>query len=673
MPVTLPIIGRLGWGGILNSAISNIDTRVATAEDEITTGRLSESGLSATFASRQVLHNNLGYYTTGAGIADEASAFVLALADTADYGVLEVPQPAVAYRMASTVTLSRPVKIVGAELPKLIVDIPDADGATPVFDITADDVTIEGLWFSGEGKTGTPTGNRYLVRALGTSDVDRILRPKVTGCRFTDLLTNWYAGTLPATTAVVHGFYCDFVTGPQFNDNDVDSMSGAACFYRRTRRSRMLHNDVVDTGWYSLHLDGGNVRFEVAHNSVENTLADGVYWGALIDVMGQNANAYGSDVHGRIHHNYLAGKSGYGNDGAVRLSSSAHVEVDNNTFDGIGNLSCVSVHMRQSSGNTNGAAPKHIRIHHNHAIASGAGQCFVLAQNGQTGLSGGIGPIGSAEGLAINDNTLENVDASNYFACLAQINGQNGGWSAIRVSGNVGKGNPQSVGSLEGGFVSVLGNPDGLVFDVRVEGNNLTFDDMAGGAASSSADSGVQFGPYVSSASARSNRLRGFYYGTRALSNTGPAIDIYDNDFASSVSLDVLMDASVVATSRKMARAMGIFLATPTGSGGTTVTAGAGTPEGSQTASPGSVHYDQTNGVSYFKWTGSGATGWAANGVPARTAAQIQAASDPVNTIGKTAGRMIYDTSNTRVLFASGTTATSAWKDGAGTTVYTPA
>ena len=50
MPVTLPIIGRLGWGGILNSAISNIDTRVATAEDEITTGRLSESGLSATIA-----------------------------------------------------------------------------------------------------------------------------------------------------------------------------------------------------------------------------------------------------------------------------------------------------------------------------------------------------------------------------------------------------------------------------------------------------------------------------------------------------------------------------------------------------------------------------------------------------------------------------------------------
>lgn len=48
------------------------------------------------------------------------------------------------------------------------------------------------------------------------------------------------------------------------------------------------------------------------------------------------------------------------------------------------------------------------------------------------------------------------------------------------------------------------------------------------------------------------------------------------------------------------------------GDGGPSVSSGAGDPEGSVTAEPGSL-YLRTNGTLYIKATGSGDTGWRAN------------------------------------------------------------
>lgn len=55
------------------------------------------------------------------------------------------------------------------------------------------------------------------------------------------------------------------------------------------------------------------------------------------------------------------------------------------------------------------------------------------------------------------------------------------------------------------------------------------------------------------------------------------------------------------------------------------------------------------------------------------TAAQIGDITHAVNTTGKTAGKKIWDSTNSRVLEASGATAASAWTAPNGSTSITPA
>lgn len=57
---------------------------------------------------------------------------------------------------------------------------------------------------------------------------------------------------------------------------------------------------------------------------------------------------------------------------------------------------------------------------------------------------------------------------------------------------------------------------------------------------------------------------------------------------------------------------------------------------------------------------------------PARTTTQIAAASDPVNTVGKVLGRMIYNSTTNKPLWAGGSTPTAVWRDATGATAHTP-
>ena len=54
------------------------------------------------------------------------------------------------------------------------------------------------------------------------------------------------------------------------------------------------------------------------------------------------------------------------------------------------------------------------------------------------------------------------------------------------------------------------------------------------------------------------------------------------------------------------------------------------------------------------------------------TAAQIGAIGNAVNTTGKTAGKKIWDSTNKRVMIASGTSAGSAWTAYNGSSSITP-
>jgi hypothetical protein len=64
--------------------------------------------------------------------------------------------------------------------------------------------------------------------------------------------------------------------------------------------------------------------------------------------------------------------------------------------------------------------------------------------------------------------------------------------------------------------------------------------------------------------------------------------------------------------------------------------------------------------------------GWFNSGVTRDISANIQSKTTSVNTINKFPGKQIWDTTNNRVLYAGGSSATDVWKDGANTTIYTP-
>ena len=55
------------------------------------------------------------------------------------------------------------------------------------------------------------------------------------------------------------------------------------------------------------------------------------------------------------------------------------------------------------------------------------------------------------------------------------------------------------------------------------------------------------------------------------------------------------------------------------------------------------------------------------------TAAQIAAKADPVNTVGKAAGTIVFDTTNSKLKIATGATDVSTWVDAGGTNAVTPA
>lgn len=55
------------------------------------------------------------------------------------------------------------------------------------------------------------------------------------------------------------------------------------------------------------------------------------------------------------------------------------------------------------------------------------------------------------------------------------------------------------------------------------------------------------------------------------------------------------------------------------------------------------------------------------------TAAQIAAIANAVNTTGKAAGTIVFDTTNSKIKVATGANANSTWVDADGTNAVTPA
>jgi hypothetical protein len=102
------------------------------------------------------------------------------------------------------------------------------------------------------------------------------------------------------------------------------------------------------------------------------------------------------------------------------------------------------------------------------------------------------------------------------------------------------------------------------------------------------------------------------------------------------------------------------------GAGAQIWTTGAGTPQGAVTAPVGSLFTRTDGGVGttlYAKESGAGNTGWAnvQTLLLEDTAANIAAVGNAINTANKYAGKLVWDTTNTRMMRASGSAAADPW------------
>lgn len=105
---------------------------------------------------------------------------------------------------------------------------------------------------------------------------------------------------------------------------------------------------------------------------------------------------------------------------------------------------------------------------------------------------------------------------------------------------------------------------------------------------------------------------------------------------------------------------------------GSLVLDGTGFPEAVETAPAGSI-YARTNGLLYAKTTGSGNTGWALlRPVTTATTAALAALGDTINTSGKATGSMVFNTTTSKPVWATGSAAASTWVDATGTVAHTP-
>lgn len=95
-------------------------------------------------------------------------------------------------------------------------------------------------------------------------------------------------------------------------------------------------------------------------------------------------------------------------------------------------------------------------------------------------------------------------------------------------------------------------------------------------------------------------------------------------------------------------------------------------PNGNITAPAGCI-YIPWGGPPWYKFNGTGNTGWRCLAPAEDTPANLGSLTATINTVGKYEGRQAFDTTNDRPVWASGATAGATWKYADGTVAYTPA
>jgi hypothetical protein len=498
---------------------------------------LNSGGLGSSSAGwRRIYSGPLSvrwFGAVGNGTADDTAAFKNAVAAAAN-GTLFIPPPQANGSYVLTlaafpgaISIIAPIHIVsdGAKITVAgtsygyLFNLGGSNGTT--------DITIDGLWFDATGSSN-PKG--VVLYSSGTP----LRRIQIRRCRFTNL------GQLSAaddSSTVCSAIWLNtaqqvVIEDNAFGDTSAQTVQGPSGFGAGLvfcQIVRIQGNTFNNTGWASIHLGGGNSKCEILDNVITGTMANTRNEGGSIELQG----ASGPDTNILIRGNYVSGYVKYGN--AIRIGSSAGVDVEGNVFDQIQNVdSVVSVAIRTTP--TVQPPWNNITIRGNLFIAYGAG-----TQTGVYALGDTTNPSnqGVCQGLIIADNQFRTPDGNNYFSGAVWVHGQYSGIRDVSIHDNMAVGKP--AGSPVVGMIGLVGmNAAGLVTDVTVHNNILEFFLVPGGGASNGNQVGVMVNQYCNRVSVRDNTIKNFYYGIYTYTNAGPVLKhLRDNDFVGSVSKDL--------------------------------------------------------------------------------------------------------------------------------------
>src|SRR5690606_10624281 len=95
-------------------------------------------------------------------------------------------------------------------------------------------------------------------------------------------------------------------------------------------------------------------------------------------------------------------------------------------------------------------------------------------------------------------------------------------------------------------------------------------------------------------------------------------------------------------------------------------------PGSTYVANPGSLYSTRTGGL-FFKVSGTGGPGWQPVAyIQTANSGSFQNIASPVNSVGKTIGMCVYDTTTQQPFWATSSAASAPWKNADGTVTYTP-
>lgn len=488
----------------------------------------------------------------GDGTTDDTAAVQLALAAAGGKTLLFLGG-------TFKVTDSLAVSIAGTRIEmrgaKIFMAFPVTHATGRLFYVSASNVEFDGVWIDSTGTAATTNasggnGNKYPIQIIGTSGT-HLTNIKVSRCRFTNL--PWADA---AAVLATHCIYAQYVDGFTVQDCVIDTVGGSAVFMSVVTGARIVHNDINNTGWYSIQCNDGVDGFRISGNRITGTLPNTRVWGGSINLMSNGStgahlgNGLATIRHGEIDHNYISGVHSY--TAAVHIESSSHIRFHHNVLEKISLTygmttypgapfyadgtppNYVRVYARPLQPDPSGTeGPNdHIDISNNDMIANGVSCIAIYADAQGHGVA-----LAYSDTLTVRENTIVSLDTSNYFAKAVIVHGQDGGFKNVGITKNMISGFPDSSSPVSGliGIVGLTGAP---ILDTQIEGNNLT---VVGGTPSSTTHLGIAIDAFTQRTLAQGNIVNGFWNGIRSFTNTGIWYLGSGNSFTASGSADYLL------------------------------------------------------------------------------------------------------------------------------------